>query len=53
MTKSRRMRLAGYVHGWGEDRDKVLVGNSKAKGPLKRRRGKWRDNIKTDLKETV
>jgi hypothetical protein len=36
MTKSRRMRLAGYVTRMGEKRNacKILLGKSERKGPL-------------------
>jgi hypothetical protein len=43
------------MHVWGKDRYiksfGVLVGKSEGKRPLGRRRGKWEDNIKMDLKE--
>ena len=53
LTKSKRMRWAGYVARMGEDRvvHSVLVGKSEGKRPLGRPRRKWEDNIKMDLQE--
>jgi hypothetical protein len=33
----------------GEERDRVLVGKPKGKGPLGRHRRRWEDNIKMDF----
>jgi hypothetical protein len=53
MIKSRRMRWARYVTRMGEKRKayKILVGNPEGKGPLGRRRRRWVDKIKMDLRE--
>ena len=42
-----------YVARMGEDRgvQRVLVGNPEGKGPLRRPRRRWEDNIKMDLQE--
>jgi hypothetical protein len=39
----------------GEKRNvyRILVGKPEGKRPLERRRRKWADNIKMDLRETV
>jgi hypothetical protein len=51
--KSRRMRWAGHVARMGEGRSvyRVLVGRLEGKGPLRRPRRSWEDNIKLDLRE--
>jgi hypothetical protein len=53
MTKSRRMRWAGHVARIGEKRNacRILVGTPEGKRPLGRRRHRWVDNIKLDLRE--
>jgi hypothetical protein len=53
MIKSRRMRWAGHVARMGETRDacRILVGKPEGKRPLGRRRRKWVDNIKMDLRK--
>jgi hypothetical protein len=53
VIKSRRMRWAGHVALMGEGRGayRVLVGRPEGKRPLKRRRRRWEDNIKLDLRE--
>jgi hypothetical protein len=53
VIKSRRMRWAGHVARMKERRGvySVFVGNSKGKRPLGRRRHRWEDNIKLDLRE--
>jgi hypothetical protein len=40
-------------HTWGEGRCvyRVLVGKPKGRRPLGRPRHRWKDNIKTDLRE--
>jgi hypothetical protein len=50
---SRRMRWAGHIAGMGEKRNayRILVGMPEGKRPLGRRRRKWVDNIKMDLRE--
>jgi hypothetical protein len=55
VIKSRRMRWAGHVARMGKGRGvyRVLVGRSEMKRPLGRRRRKWEDNIKMDLREIV
>jgi hypothetical protein len=52
--KSRRMRWAGYVARMGEDRNvyRVLMGKPEGKRPLGRRRRRWEDGIRMDLRET-
>jgi hypothetical protein len=53
VIKSRRMRWAGDVACMGEGRGVyiVLVGRPERKRPLGRRRSRWEDNIKMDLRE--
>jgi hypothetical protein len=53
VIKSRRMRLAGHVARMGEGRGvyRVLVGKPESKRPLGRPRGRWKDNIKMELRE--
>jgi hypothetical protein len=52
-VKSRRMRWAGHVARMGEKRKvyKVLVGKPEGKRPLGRRRHRWEDGIRMNLKE--
>jgi hypothetical protein len=54
VIKSRRMRWAGHVARTGEGRGvyRVLVGRPEGKRPLGKRRRRWEDNIKMDLRET-
>jgi hypothetical protein len=51
--KSRRMIWAGHVARMGEKRNayRILVGKSEGKRPLGRRRRRWVNNIKMDLRE--
>jgi hypothetical protein len=51
--KSRRMKWAGHVAHMGEGKSvyRVLVGRPEGKRPLGRRRRRWEDNIKMDLRE--
>jgi hypothetical protein len=53
MIKSRRMRWAGHVARMGEKRNayRILVGKPEGRKPLGRRRRRWMDNIKMDLRE--
>jgi len=53
VIKSRRMRWAGHMACIGEGRSvyRVLVGRPEGKRPLGRRRYRWEDNIKMDLRE--
>jgi hypothetical protein len=53
MIKSRRMRWAGHVAQKGETRNayRILVGKREGKRPLGRRRRRWADNIKIDLRQ--
>jgi hypothetical protein len=53
VIKSRRMRWVGHVARMGEGRGvcTVLVGRPKGKRPVGRRRYRWEDNIKMDLRE--
>jgi hypothetical protein len=50
MIKSRRMRWGGHAPRMGAKRNS-LVGKPEEKIPLGRRRRKWVDNIKMDLRE--
>jgi hypothetical protein len=52
-VKSRRMRWAGHVARVGEGRNvyRILVGRPEGKRPLERRRRRWEDGIKMDLRE--
>jgi hypothetical protein len=54
VIKSRRMIGAGHVACMGEGRGayRFLVGRLEGKRPLGRRRRRWEDNIKMDLRET-
>jgi hypothetical protein len=47
------MRLAGHVARIGEERKvyKVLMGKPEGKKPLGRRRRRWQDGIRMDLRE--
>jgi hypothetical protein len=51
--KSRRRRWAGHVARMGEGRNvyRVLVGKPEGKRPLEKPRRRWKDGIKTDLRE--
>jgi hypothetical protein len=51
--KSKRMRWAGHVARMGEGRImyRVLVGKPEGKRPLGRRRRRWEDGIKMNLRE--
>jgi hypothetical protein len=51
IIKSRRMRWAGHVARMGEKRNtyRLLVGKPEGKGPLRRPRHRWVDNIRMDL----
>jgi hypothetical protein len=53
VIKSRRLMWAGHVVRMGEGRGvyRVLVGRPECKRPLGRRRHRWEDNIKMDLRE--
>jgi hypothetical protein len=53
VIKSRRMRWVGHVTHMGEGRGvyTVLIERPEGKGPLGRRRRRWEDNIKMDLRE--
>ena len=53
VIKSRRMRWAGHVARMCGERGlyRVLVGKPEGRRPLGRPRGRWVDNIKTDLQE--
>ena len=53
MIKSRRLRWAGHVARMEESRSafKILAGKPIGKRPLGRRRCRWEDNIRTELKE--
>jgi hypothetical protein len=39
------------THGGDENAYKIFVGKPEGKRPLRRRRRRWEDNIKTNLKE--
>jgi hypothetical protein len=51
--KSRRMRWAGHPACMGEGRNvyKFLVGKPEGERPLERRRHRWEDGIKIDLRD--
>jgi hypothetical protein len=53
IIKSRRIRWAGIVARRGEERNAyiLLVGKPEGKGPLRRPRCRWVDNINMDLGE--
>jgi hypothetical protein len=53
VIESRMLRLVGHVARMGEGRGvyRVLVGKHEGKRPLGRRRSRWKDNIKLDLRE--
>jgi hypothetical protein len=53
VIKSREMRWVGHVARMGEGRGvyRVLVGRPESKRPLRRTSHRWKDNIKTDLRE--
>jgi hypothetical protein len=53
VLKSRRMRWAGHVACMGVERGvrRLLVWKSEGKGPLRRPRRRWEDNIKMNLQE--
>ena len=52
VIKSRRMRWVGHVARMEEGRSafKILTGTLAGKRPLGRRRSRWEDNIRMDLK---
>jgi hypothetical protein len=53
MMKSRRMRWAGHVARMGEtgNANRILVGKTEGKRPLRRLKRRWVDDIKIDLRE--
>jgi hypothetical protein len=53
VIKSRRMGWVGHVARRGEGRGvyRVLVGRPEGKRPVGRRRRRWEDDIKMDLRE--
>jgi hypothetical protein len=53
MIKSRRMRWAEHVTRLGENRNagRILKGKSEGKRPSGRRRHRWEDNMKMDLRD--
>jgi hypothetical protein len=53
MNKSKRMRKAGHAaHMWEIRKGyNILVRKPDEKGPLKKQRHRWEDNIKIDLRE--
>jgi hypothetical protein len=53
MIKSRRMRWTGHIAGMRETRNacRILVGKPGGKGPLRRPRCRWVNNIKMDYRE--
>jgi len=48
------MKWSGHVARMGEMRSlyKILVGKPEGKRPLGRRKRRWEDNIRMDLRET-
>jgi hypothetical protein len=55
VIKSRGMLRAGYMARMGEIRNacNILVGKSERKRPVGRRRRRWKNNIRLDLREIV
>jgi hypothetical protein len=53
MIKSRCVRWAGHVARMGEIRNayRIFVGEREGKRPLRRRRRRWVNNIKIDLRD--
>jgi hypothetical protein len=53
VVKSKRMMWAGHVARMGDGGGVygVLIGRPEGERPLRRRRHKWEDNIKMDLRE--
>jgi hypothetical protein len=53
MIKSRRKRWAGHVARMREKRNayRILVGKPEGKRPLGKRRRRWVDDIRMDLRE--
>ena len=53
VIKSKRLRWPEHVVRMRHRKDayRVLVGKPEGKRPLVRPRGRWEDNIKTDLRE--
>jgi hypothetical protein len=53
VTNSRRLGWAGHVASMKECRStfKILTGKPTGKRPLGRRRCRWEDNIRMDVKE--
>jgi hypothetical protein len=53
VIKARRMRWTGHVARMGEVRGayNILVGRPEGRRPLGRRRRRWEDNIRMDLRE--
>jgi hypothetical protein len=53
LIKSRRMRWIEHVARMGKERGvyRFLVGRPECKRPLGRRRHRWEDSIKMDLRE--
>ena len=51
--KYRRLRWVGHVARMEQGRSvlKILTGKRTGKGSFRRPRGRWKDNIKMDLKE--
>jgi len=53
IIKSRKMKWVGRVARRGGTRNvhKIVVGKAEGKRPIGRRRHKWEDNIRIDLRE--
>jgi hypothetical protein len=53
MIESRKMRWAGHVARMGEEMNacRILVEKPEGKGPLRRPRCRWVNNIEMDLRE--
>jgi hypothetical protein len=53
VIKSRGMRWAGHVARMGDGRGvyRIFIGRPEGKRPLGRRRRRWEDNIKMELRE--
>jgi hypothetical protein len=51
MMKEDEMGRTYSMHGEMRNAYKILVGKSEGKGPLRRPRCRWEDNIKMNCKE--
>jgi hypothetical protein len=47
----KKDEIGGACSIYGRNAYKILVGNSEGKGPLRRPRHRWEDNIRMDLRD--